>query len=139
MITHRLADLAALRSARRASARDIFNRLLLEQFYVTNPRELEEVVRAAQHEEFVYEHLLGEPMPRQLRSALLAEVRAWEAFYDVLVRPPVPEEDYGVLCSRLRPRALALMDLLDVEIEMLTNPLVRYYERWLQNYAESSR
>jgi hypothetical protein len=39
------------------------------------------------------------------------------------------------LCARLRPRAVALMDLLDVEIEMLTNPLVAHYQDWLRAYS----
>lgn len=63
----------------------------------------------------------------------MTEVQAWETFYDVL-RLPVPEEEYAALCARLRPRAVALMDLLDVEMEMLTNPPARYYEHWLRTY-----
>lgn len=78
-------------------------------------------------------------MPGHLRNILQAEVLTWTGLYEVLVRPPVSEEAYARLCAELRPRVVGLLDLLDVEIEMLTNPLVRYYERWLAEYRERLR
>jgi hypothetical protein len=134
MITNRLMDLGDRRATRLAFAHDLFDKLVREEFYATNRRALEEVVRSAQREDYVYAHLLGEPMPEHLRAALATEVSEWTGFYEILVRKPVPEDQYAILCARLRPRAVALMDLLDVEMEMLTNPLVRHYQDWLRAY-----
>jgi hypothetical protein len=134
MITNRLLDLEKRRASRLIFAHDLFDLLVCEEFYATNRRALEDVVRSAQREDYVYAHLLGEPMPEHLRAALATEVSEWTGFYDLLARKPVPEDQYVSLCARLRPRAVALMDLLDVEIEMLTNPLVRHYQDWLRAY-----
>lgn len=139
MITARLEDLRQERAARRTFARSIFDKLLREEFYTTNQRELETVIRSAQRDEHLYAQLLGEPMPGHLRTALETEVLEWMGLYDVLVRAPVAGEDYSVLCARLRPRSVALIDLLDVEMEMLTNPLAHYYLRWLREYRETAR
>jgi hypothetical protein len=134
MITNRLMDLGDRRSTRLAFAHELFDKLLREEFYATNRRALEEVVRSAQREDYVYAHLLGEPMPEHLRAALATEVSEWTGVYDILIKKPVPEDQYAALCARLRPRAVGLMDLLDVEIEMLTNPLVAHYQDWLRAY-----
>lgn len=134
MITSRLEDLRQDRAARRAFARGILDSLVCEEFYATSRRDLELVIRGAKREDSLYARLVGEPMPSHLRAALTTEVLTWMWLYDVLVRAPVGEDAYASLCDGLRPRVLNLLDLLAVEQEMLSNPLVRHYELWLREY-----
>lgn len=138
-IADRIEDLRQERSERRVVARDLFASLVREDFYATNPRTLEAVIRAAKREEYAYAHYLGEPIPEHVRQALSAEVLSWIDLYGRLTGAPMPESEYAVLCAELRPRVVDLIDLLSVEVEMLTNPLVRYYEAWVRSYRNRSR
>lgn len=133
-ITDRLADLREERTERRDFARALFRSLLREDFYATDPRTLELVIRAAKREDYTYAHYLGEPMPDHLREALTTEVQTWIALYSELTATPVPESAYATLCADLRPRVISLIDLITVETEMLSNPLARHYETWLRDY-----
>jgi hypothetical protein len=132
-VVDRLADLLAERAARRGFARDLFGNLVREEFYPGDRVALERVIGAAKREEYLFAHYIGEAMPRHVRDALDLEIRSWERLYQDLTAA-APDSEFPIRCATLRPRLTSIIDLLSVEEEMLTNPLVAHYEEWLRSY-----
>jgi len=125
--SNKLDAITTARRSRRELAELMQNRVCREEFYETNIRLVEETIRAAKHEDMLYEDYLGEPMPEHMRQAIEAEVVMWMRLHDFLFQPAVPEDQYADLCRKLRPYVAILVDLLHAEEEMMRSPLTRYY------------
>jgi hypothetical protein len=115
------------RRTRRTFAEEVRNRVYRDEFYTTNPRTVEETIRAAKREDELYAEYLGERMPDHMLRAVMLETSIWMSLHDMLTKPPVNEDAYPAFCRKLRPYLAVLVDLLLLEEEMMTSPLTQHY------------
>lgn len=120
------------RRTRRAFADEVRNRVYRDEFYATNPRTVEETIRAAKREDELYAEYLGERMPDHMLRAVMLETSIWMSIHDMLTKPPVTEDAYPAFCRKLRPYLAVLVDLLLLEEEMMTSPLTQHYVQQIE-------
>lgn len=136
---HRLDDLRHDRHQRHRLATTLFRSTLTTEFYATNHASVREAMLQAEREHRTYAALLGETMPAHLTAAVRLEHDLWLYFHGLLHIDAVPEQEYERFCARIRPVARALDDLLALEEEMLTNPLVTFYENTIKELRTIAR
>lgn len=115
------------RMNRQTFATTIADGLANTTFYSTNIARVERTIRQTLHEDDQYHTLTGEPMPDHHQRVLRSELSYWMAYDDLLRATPVPEEAYASFCHDLRVRAGQLIDLLQLQQELLGDPLVAHY------------
>lgn len=117
---------AAIR-ARRDQAESVRKHLRRREFYVLNPRILEEAEQEAAELSEQFEEEFHEATPEQVRKASELEVQFWTALRGGRDTKDYSDDAYERLQVRMNFIATALIDLLSAEEEMMTSPLVAHY------------
>jgi hypothetical protein len=126
-------------AARREQGELVRKYLRRREFYALNPRLLTEALADASELPYTFEEYFAEAAPLQFRKAADLEVQLWTALRDGRDTKDYSDDAYEQLQVRMSIIATALLDLLTMEEEMTSSPLVAHYLQLidsLRSYAK---
>jgi hypothetical protein len=126
-------------AARRDQAELVRKHLRRREFYALNPRVLTEALADASELPYTFEEYFAEAAPQQFRKAADLEVQLWITLREARDTKDYSDDAYEALQVRMSIIVTALIDLLTMEEEMTSSPLVAHYLQLidsLRSYAK---
>lgn len=126
-------------ATRREQAEVVRKHLQRREFYALNPRLLTEALADASELPYTFEEYFAEAAPLQFRKAADFEVQLWNTLREGRDSKDFSDDAYEQLQVRMSIVVTALIDLLTMEEEMTSSPLVAHYLQLidsLRSYAK---
>lgn len=126
-------------AARREQAEIVRKHIRHREFYTLNPRLLTEALADATELPYTFEEYFAEAAPLQFRKATDLEVQLWTTLREGRDTKDYSDDAYEALQLRMSFVVTALVDLLTMEEEMTSSPLVAHYLQLidsLRSYAK---
>jgi hypothetical protein len=134
--TRALAQLAEDRQGRRLVAQRTYQHVVRGTFFDASTTDLTYGWHHTTEDQRFYEDATGEPMPDHAIRANHLELRLWGHLAQTHAHPTTRRD---AACRRLRPIARILQRAIEIEDDLLTTPLVRYYERIIDQLEQAAR
>lgn len=125
--------LAASIAARRETAEVVRQHLRRREFYALNPRTIDEALADASLLPETFEEYFAEAAPQHFRKATDLEVHLWSTLRDGRNTKNFDDDSYEQLQTKMTFVITALIDLLTMEEEMTTSPLVAHYLQLIEH------
>lgn len=120
-------------ATRREQAEIVRKHLRRREFYALNPRLLTEALADATELPYTFEEYFAEAAPQQFRKAADLEVQLWTTLREGRDTKDFSDDAYEALQVRMSVVVTALIDLLTMEEEMTSSPLVAHYLQLIDN------